>query len=742
MAKAEKQNAATEGGYWDDEKNGIDSPLPEFGFYVVCLWGGSGEEAAETPIETNETDGANETAESDEPQETEAAEEAENAPVTFREFAEMISEAISGCAPQALSEWEAVAAKALETDDEMEKSDGILAVYEAACVLGFGNEARAGWLSANNAEDLWKDYEPREDIFENCHDTAPFEDNMLRTAGWDYITCSLFFYLGQSSATDTQPIFAYPDDSEEFPYHEPLLREDAETACARLTAAYRDEMQEAYEISETDWSEPLLADAKSKRDEILNSESIIVPGSETVLGETYSGTAYYVSGEGNDENDGTSPESAWQSLEKVNEARFSDGDAVFFRRGDTFFGKIEAKTGVSYSAYGEGEKPIITGSPAEASDASMWGLYKEYDGKKIWQYKERVSDCGIIIFDDTLIAQKTYPVWSGSEYLNFRNEPFDMEKDFTANLQFFVDHGDLSGKEFPIEFGEHEAVSALYLRCDEGNPADVYSKIEMSVIEAGCSPRTGGVSVDNLNFRLYYSQGMDCCSYSNTIYQYCEASWCGGGLSRLRSHERGYFADISGGGLLLFGAHVRGLNNYIHDCESKGIAIVINPGFINYDREDVVASGNVVERCGAGIYMWNGVENGSWKFEDILVEDNFIIDSPGDWRRHNQVHFEERGDKAAVTLTRMLPGSDVTFRGNLIYHADGALVGITADDLENGYTPVFEGNTYVQKSSLPFLEQRDEQERWNVILVRDNEDTLMEWVKDMLGDETAVVEIE
>ena len=85
--------------------------------------------------------------------------------------------------------------------------------------------------------------------------------------------------------------------------------------------------------------------------EILNAKDLL----------TVKGTAYYVSNDGDDNNDGKSPVSAWKSLAKVTETELCEGDGVFFRRGDLFRGFINAQAGVTYAAYGEGEKPKLYG---------------------------------------------------------------------------------------------------------------------------------------------------------------------------------------------------------------------------------------------------------------------------------------------------------------------------------------------------------------------------------------------
>ena len=89
---------------------------------------------------------------------------------------------------------------------------------------------------------------------------------------------------------------------------------------------------------------------------------------------------YYVSNDGCDNNDGLSPERAWQTISKVNSTHKS-GDEIRFRRGDTFFGNIFSIQGISseqptiYTAYGEGKKPII--SQLKTVKKGVWEKFKE-----------------------------------------------------------------------------------------------------------------------------------------------------------------------------------------------------------------------------------------------------------------------------------------------------------------------------------------------------------------------------
>ena len=75
------------------------------------------------------------------------------------------------------------------------------------------------------------------------------------------------------------------------------------------------------------------------------------------------GVSYYVDSEnGNDINDGTSEETAWKSLEKVNETTFKPGDKLRFKRGCSW-GSGEKGNPITIDAYGDVKdgRPVING---------------------------------------------------------------------------------------------------------------------------------------------------------------------------------------------------------------------------------------------------------------------------------------------------------------------------------------------------------------------------------------------
>ena len=67
---------------------------------------------------------------------------------------------------------------------------------------------------------------------------------------------------------------------------------------------------------------------------------------------------------GNDAAAGTSPATAWKTLERVNSAKIAPGDKVLFKRGGLWRGALRPASGekgspVTYSWYGKGPKPIL-----------------------------------------------------------------------------------------------------------------------------------------------------------------------------------------------------------------------------------------------------------------------------------------------------------------------------------------------------------------------------------------------
>jgi hypothetical protein len=77
---------------------------------------------------------------------------------------------------------------------------------------------------------------------------------------------------------------------------------------------------------------------------------------------------YHVGPQGNDANDGRSPEKAWKTVAKVNATAFAPGDQILFARGGEWRESLKASSSgargkpIVFAAYGTGAKPKFWGS--------------------------------------------------------------------------------------------------------------------------------------------------------------------------------------------------------------------------------------------------------------------------------------------------------------------------------------------------------------------------------------------
>lgn len=338
-------------------------------------------------------------------------------------------------------------------------------------------------------------------------------------------------------------------------------------------------------------------------EEIRNSPTTVVPGE--------GGTAYYVSVSGNDANDGKTPETAWQSLEKVSKHTYNKGDVVYFKRGDIF--RIPADKdvlritqGVSYSAYGEGDKPKIYGSPENGADPSMWTLYdKEHN---IWRYERQMIDQGTLIFNGGEKWAKTQRMYfRNGRFCNADSTAFDMKKSLSENLSMFCET--IPENNVPVP---STTKGYLYLRCDDGNPGEVFDSIEFMpsrhMIKAQNNPYGfKDTVIENLCVMYGGSHGIHASTVDNFTVRNCEFGFIGGG------HQS--FSDTTsigstGGRGVRFGNAIETgygdgyyvYNNYIYQCYDCGIT------FQSTNRDVTVTNvhfdNNVIEKCQYSIEYW------------------------------------------------------------------------------------------------------------------------------------------
>lgn len=316
---------------------------------------------------------------------------------------------------------------------------------------------------------------------------------------------------------------------------------------------------------------------------------------------TVSGTKYYVSADGDDNNDGKSPETAWKTIGKINQTTFSEGDGIFFRRGDSFrtVDTIIVQNGVTYSAYGYGHKPIILCS-VDGSGAEKW---IETDAPNVYKFAEEIPggtrDVGNIVLDggvaNGIQIQSTKSgnrhnigrVFNGLEWINTSTGKFDGYKDLNANLEFYHDWD----------------TNTLYLYSAHGNPGELYDSIEIVDKGNGFSGKeVKNVVIDNIEVFGTGSHGIGFSSVWDSTVQNCVFRFIGGSIQGKYIFGRDYStrygnAVESSGNAINFTIQ----NNYasqIYDC----CWTVQNTGSFTFDN--VVMRDNVSEFCNTGLEVW------------------------------------------------------------------------------------------------------------------------------------------
>lgn len=185
---------------------------------------------------------------------------------------------------------------------------------------------------------------------------------------------------GERMEVGSEKAFSIPADAKNYKVYIDALYE----ACATLTPA-------------------AIASGAETVGNAMRRDIILYPDTVKASGKTY-----YISNNGDDQNDGLSPETAWATAEKLNEMTetLRPGDAVLFERGGIWRKPLQASLteepifiaaeGVSYGAYGVGPKPKFFGSTRNYADPELW---VETERPNIYKCTVKFKNAGIIALD-------------------------------------------------------------------------------------------------------------------------------------------------------------------------------------------------------------------------------------------------------------------------------------------------------------------------------------------------------
>ena len=418
------------------------------------------------------------------------------------------------------------------------------------------------------------------------------------------------------------------------------------------------------------------------------------------------GTAYYVSNSGDDSNDGKSDATAWKTLKKVHETDFQYGDGVFFKRGDVFRGCFHTRPGVTYAAYGEGKKPQISAGDKDLANKDFWEIYdKEHN---IWKLKEKHLCVGTLVFNEgEAVSRKLIPSFIGGKFVCRNNieKEFSVSEEMTEDLDVFWYYKDtLTDGDNPVPKLVDEALGDLYLRCDKGNPGEIYSSIEpLSRRHTIRSSGNKDVRIDNICFKYVgehaIAAGGNC--VPNLTITNCEFGWIGGSIQF-------YHADVDNprfGQIVRFGNAIEiyggckgyvAHNNYIYEVYDAGVTHQVGSAS-KIMQEDIEYSDNVIERCVYGIEYFlgqSGPEKG--KIRNCVMKNNFIRLGGYGWGK-------QRPDITCPSLIKSWDASNLSenfvIKDNIFDRCTQTFLHISAYGEED--FPTVDNNTYIQNLDGP-----------------------------------------
>lgn len=411
--------------------------------------------------------------------------------------------------------------------------------------------------------------------------------------------------------------------------------------------------------------------AEKMKRKVLNSKSEVSP----------EGTIYYVSADGDDNNDGLSPKTPIRTLDRMNSLELQPSDGVMFRRGDVWRGRIYTKKGVTYSAYGRGEKPRIYGSPYDAAKVGEW---VETETPNVYMFSEDLpDDVGTLVFNSgeqvaRKITQRIQP--DGSTTNLFTGEPFNSGLDLDTDLDFFHDYQ-----------GAHR----LYLCSVEGNPKERFSSIEL-LTHGTVVQTTDNVHIDNLCVMYGGSHGIGGSTTEGLTVTNCVIGWVGGSILS-PAPKTGGRPSRYGNGVEIYGGCGKYIvdNCYIYQIYDAGITNQNQENVSDASRSmhNVAFTNNLIEYCEMSIEYYLGAQYKPTEgyMKNIRYEGNILRMSGYGWG-------SQRGSSWGAHLKSWWmhynQAYDFVIRNNIFDRSKSTLINVVADKAE--WLPVMEGNTYVQ----------------------------------------------
>ncbi len=628
--------------------------------------------------------------------------------ITYRDLFIFLDEAVEKVQPERLNEWLETNKEARTADGELTRANAMVGVFKLAEFLGPDYFCINNWETIvwDNDWDAWSVHPKYWGYLGNY----PAGFNWQDEGDSSYDANAYYFSTGRVSLITGTPLFDFDEASGSMRTNDKITEEEAKNAIQRLlesvpsyTTNETVEIKTEY-LESTDHNsfvskltptpripdkidEEILSAVEARKEAIRNTPTTVV-----VTGKTY----YVSSSTGRDENSGLSPAKAWKTLSKVNRQKLNPSDAVFFNRGDVWRGEcLKLSEGVTYSAYGEGSKPAIYGSPENGASPEKWHLLT--GTTNIWVFYKDILECGTIVLNDEEGAFKITAYINNGQFTmpDGSGRPFDVVEALDRNLSFFC-YDSLFLKNKNV-WDEKKRPGKLYFRCDEGNPGEVYSSIEFNT---WCNDTNGHMGilydekdetkkpivVDNLAIKYTGGYGINLGGSAATI-QNCEIGWVGGS-TETNDGKLWLNAGNCVGSFAEKIENYRVLNCYLYQAFDSGIS---NEGYGT--QKNIEYRGNLIENCVYGIELLSSTE-GYTTLENAVIADNIVLNAGygfGSARQQKRWAFYD-----ASIMIHPYYGSleNVVIEGNTLYLSKGYLIIAGSAD-----KPIFKGNTYIQNDN-------------------------------------------
>jgi len=677
-----------------------------------------------------------------------------SAEADFDGFNRLVISLITLCDESALAQWNKNVDPSAFPQRDMRRDDCLMLLMLAGEALGYNvyNARGFGFCTEYRADydmifsQLSRDY-PYCDVDREI--SIYFEELGGNVDPIGDVPTTAVFWMQRRMDISRGVHFLDCDEDLNFHFDGSLTREAAIVAVVRLyNSAMLGFTPHALPMREpTEEDRALLAAAEARKTEILcNTDELRCLG-----------TVYYVSNSGDDGNDGLSPERPWATLERVNTAELSPRDCVYFERGGLWRGQLWAQEGVSYSAYGEGEKPKIYGSPENGADPAKWTLLEGTDS--IWVYHADLMDCGVIVFNDgERWATKVTPYYMDG-YRSTVNEgqPFDVRTELTEDLMFFSEADSILYDGAPFRYGVWDTedrneypdvVGSLYLRCDAGNPGEIFRSIEFAVRD---NLVVYAADTTFHNLCLKYT-GAHCLYGYCAPYDvsFCEIGWIGGCVQYYR-YDSGEPVRY-GNGVECDGSydHFSVTDCYIYQCFDAGVTNQdpaeppeVTGGNVEYldsIQRNIIYVRNVFAYNDMPVEIFFTLEDdagyGRHRMENVLIKENYFLYTGYGWAGLQ----DNKAEGSAAYMGHWAPNASENFRiiNNVFYLSTGPLLQTAAP---KKWQPELDGNTYVQNEGGVLITWLND-DGYVVpfgFYYNDRQDTVTDVIREILGDRHATV---